>query len=103
MGENKLKDLMNMDLGQLKNKLLKKPINEKKKPAKKKKEINRKIVSFDIGSEFTKIVIGKYYNGKLEIEYMDIIETPEEVVLDGNLVNMPILTNFIKKHLSEKT
>lgn len=103
MGENKLKDLMNMDISQLKNKLLKKPINEKKKPAKKKKEVNRKVVSFDIGSEFTKIVIGKYYNGKLEIEYMDIIETPEEVVLDGNLVNMPILTNFIKKHLSEKS
>ena len=102
MGENKLKELMNMDLGQLKNKLLKKPISEKKKLVKKKKEVNRKVVSFDIGSEFTKIVIGKYYNGKLEIEYMDIIETPEEVVLDGNLVNMPILTNFLKKHLSEK-
>lgn len=102
LGESKLKELMNMDLGQLKNKLLKKPINEKKKPAKKKKEINRKVVSFDIGSEFTKIVIGKYFNGKLEIEYMDIMETPEEAVLDGNLINMPILTNFLQKEISKR-
>lgn len=102
MGENKIKELMNMDLGQLKNKLLKKPVGAKKKPVKKKKEINRKVISFDIGSEFTKIVAGKYFNGKLEIEYMDIVETPEEAVLDGNLINMPILTNFLQKEITKR-
>ena len=42
--------------------LIKNKNKKNKSKPKKEKELKREIISFDIGSDYTKIVVGKYYN-----------------------------------------
>ncbi|GKU26423.1 hypothetical protein CFOLD11_32500 [Clostridium folliculivorans] len=97
MDFSKVKDLMNVDISDLKNKIRNKPIE--KKPVKK-KELNRKVVSFDFGSDTTKVVVGKYYKDQLEIERLITAKTPVDAVGDGNILNQDVMTVFLEQLLN---
>lgn len=94
-----LKKLMNTDLSELRNK-----INQKsnKKPQKRRREINKTFLSFDIGSEKIKIVVGKFYKGKFTIEKLITADTPEDSIQDGNIMNLPALEYFVMQKLSNE-
>lgn len=98
MDLSKMKNLMSMDIKDLKKAFSKNKIIKSKK----KKEANKKVLSFDIGSEKTKIVVGKYYKDKLEIDKLIIASTPESCVADGVINNLPILVNFIEQKLANE-
>ncbi len=92
-----LKELMSMDIKDLTKKKSKKI---KSKPQKE-KELKSEIISFDIGSDYTKIVVGKYYKGKLSIsDYLEF-ETPKDSVNDGLIINERILADKIQILLNE--
>ncbi|MHC1685749.1 MAG: type IV pilus assembly protein PilM [Clostridiaceae bacterium] len=92
---NKVKNLMKLDSRDMKKN---KPVDK----VIKKKEINRKVVSIDIGSEKTKIVIGKYFGGKLEVEKLIMANTPQNSIVDGNITNYPSIVNFIEQKLTNE-
>lgn len=98
---SKIKELMTMDLKDIK-KGKSKNISNKVKKEKKIKEVNRKVISFDIGSENIKVVVGKCYKGKLEIEKMFCASTPHDSIMDGNIVKIPSLVNFLEQKLKNE-
>jgi type IV pilus assembly protein PilM len=97
MNFSKVKDLMNIDISDIKNKITNKPI-ETKIP--KKKEFNKKVVSFDFGSDTTKVVVGKYSKGLLEIERLISAKTPVDAVGDGNILNQEMMSVFLEQLLT---
>ncbi|MBN1069124.1 pilus assembly protein PilM [Clostridium botulinum] len=96
---NKVKDFMNLDINDLKDKLIK--VNEKSKSIKVKKEKKRKVVAFDIGSTNIKIAEGTYYKGILSIENLIDIPTPTEAIIDGNIEKKELLVSILQKALNE--
>lgn len=97
-----LKELLTMDLSDLK-KIRSKGAestsvtNSKSKNIKKK--MPKKVVAFDIGSNTTKIVVGKYEKEKVVIENMLDIPTPEETMADGKIINEKVLADVIQYSL----
>lgn len=97
-----LKELLTMDLSDLK-KIKSKGAestsvtNSKSKNIKKK--MPKKVVAFDIGSNTTKIVVGKYEKEKVIIENMLDIPTPEETMADGKIINEKVLADVIQYSL----
>ncbi|WP_315078215.1 pilus assembly protein PilM [uncultured Clostridium sp.] len=96
---SKVKDFMNLDINDLKDKLIK--VNEKSKSIKVKREKKRKVVAFDIGSTNIKIAEGTYYKGILSIEKLIDISTPAEAIVDGNIEKKELLVSILKKALNE--
>ncbi|WP_252242295.1 pilus assembly protein PilM [Clostridium sp. ZBS18] len=96
---NKVKDFMNLDINDLKDKLIK--VNEKSKSIKVKREKKRKVVAFDIGSTNIKIAEGTYYKGILSIENLIDIPTPTEAIIDGNIEKKELLVSILQKALNE--
>ena len=92
-----LKELMSMDIKDL----IKNKNKKNKSKPKKEKELKREIISFDIGSDYTKIVVGKYYKGKLSISNYLEFETPKDSVNDGLIINEKILADKIQILLNE--
>ncbi|MDD7795766.1 type IV pilus assembly protein PilM [Clostridium sp. 'White wine YQ'] len=94
-----IKKLMNTDLSSLRNK-----INQQsnKKSQKKRREVNKTFLSFDLGSEKIKIAVGKFYKGKFTIEKLITADTPEDSIQDGNIMNLPALEYFIMQKLSNE-
>lgn len=92
-----LKELMSMDIKDLTKKKRKKAKSKQQKE----KEIKNEVVSFDIGSEYTKLVVGKYYKGKLIINKYLEFETPKDCVKDGLIINEKILADKIQILLNE--
>lgn len=90
-----------MDLKDLR-KIKSNSTNVKVRKVKNKKEVNRKVISFDIGSENTKIVVGRHYKGKIEIEKMFCVSTPHDSIMDGNIVNLPSVVNFVEQKLKNE-
>lgn len=76
------KDLANIDIGTLKNKLSKnlKKANKISAPQKK-----RKVVAFDMGSSMIKIVEGMYYKDELTIDKYITLKTPKDAIIDGEI------------------
>lgn len=96
------KELMNMDIGSLSAKFLKKfsKINKMSTPEKK-----RKVVAFDMGSSMIKIVVGMYYKNDLTIDKYIKIPTPKNAIIDGEIkkeeelyikLNQVLMENNIK-------
>ena len=98
---NKIKELMNLDIKDIKAKLLKN--NNKNKKYFKKSEKKRKVVAFDIGNKTTKIVEGIYYKENLTINKFIEIATPKGAILDGAIVNQEALISKLKQVLSENS
>lgn len=96
---NKVRDLMNIDIKDLKVKIIK--IKENNKYFKIKKEKKKKVVAFDIGSTNTKIAEGTYYNGILSIEKLIDIPTPAKAIIDGNIEKKELLVSILKKALND--
>ncbi|MBN1046729.1 pilus assembly protein PilM [Clostridium botulinum] len=96
---SKVKDFMNLDINDLKDKLIK--VNEKSKSIKVKREKKRKVVAFDIGSTNIKIAEGTYYKGILSIENLIDIPTPAEAIIDGNIEKKELLVSILQKALNE--
>nr|WP_286674127.1 pilus assembly protein PilM [Clostridium sp. ZBS13] len=90
---------MNLDINDLKDKLIK--VNEKSKSIKVKREKKRKVVAFDIGSTNIKIAEGTYYKGILSIENLIDIPTPTEAIIDGNIEKKELLVSILQKALNE--
>ncbi|KXZ40346.1 type IV pilus assembly protein PilM [Alkalithermobacter thermoalcaliphilus JW-YL-7 = DSM 7308] len=61
--------------------------------------INDFILSIDIGSKNTKLVLGKKYGKKLTIKKCINIKTPENTFEDGNILDIKLITENIKKVL----
>lgn len=96
----KMKELMKVDLKSLKKG---KSNNERKSNIEKRvKESNKKVIAFDIGSKKTKIVVGKYNKGNLEVERLISASTPHECIKQGVITNLPTLANFIEQKLSNE-
>ncbi|WP_051560473.1 pilus assembly protein PilM [Clostridium beijerinckii] len=76
------KDLANIDIGTLKNKLSKnlKKANKISAPQKK-----RKVVAFDMGSSMIKIVEGMYYKDELTVDKYITLKTPKDAIIDGEI------------------
>ncbi|MVX62573.1 type IV pilus assembly protein PilM [Clostridium chromiireducens] len=76
------KELMNMDLENVKTKFSKKlsKMNKISTPEKK-----RKVVAFDMGSSTIKIVVGTYYKNDLSIDKYITIKTPKDAIIDGEI------------------
>ena len=84
MKNNKLlniKDILNMDIKDLKEKLPKRKIEFNKIIPEKKK----KVVAFDLGSSTIKIVEGTYYKNELTIDKYIKIPSPKDAVIDGEI------------------
>ncbi|NFR86569.1 MULTISPECIES: pilus assembly protein PilM [unclassified Clostridium] len=96
---NKVKDFMNLDINDLKDKLIK--VNEKSKSIKVKREKKRNVVAFDIGSTNIKIAEGTYCKGILSIENLIDIPTPAEAIIDGNIEKKELLVSILQKALNE--
>lgn len=99
---NKIKELMNLDMKDIKAKFLK-DSNKNKKKYFKKSEKKRKVVAFDIGNKTTKIVEGIYYKENLTINKFIEVATPKGVILDGAIVNQEALISKLKQVLSENS
>jgi type IV pilus assembly protein PilM len=99
---NKIKELMNLDIKDIKAKLLKNN-NKNKKQYFKKSEKKRKVVAFDIGNKTTKIVEGIYYKENLTINKFIEVATPKGAILDGAIVNQEALISKLKQVLSENS
>lgn len=76
-----IKDIINMDLKDLRDKLPKKSIKLNKLTPEKKK----KVIAFDMGNFITKIVVGTYYKNDLTIDKFITMETPKNVIIDGEI------------------
>ena len=101
---SKLKNLANMDLKDLTAKM---KSNDNKSESKLKKLLNTKIekprnvVSFDIGTNSTKIVCGKHFKGRVTINKCINIKTPEGSVADGKIINKEVLCDVLKFTLDQ--
>lgn len=97
-----LKELLTMDLSDLK-KMKSKGAEStsvtSSKSKNSKKKMPKKVVAFDIGSNTTKIVVGKYEKEKVIIENMLDIPTPEETIADGKIINEKVLADVIQYSL----
>lgn len=87
MGKKRVntKSLINMDIKDLNQKVLKEFNKAKKFLQIKKIEKKRKVVAFDIGSSMTKIVEGTYYKENLTIDKYIKLPTPKEAIVDGEI------------------
>lgn len=105
---SKLKDLGSMDLEDIW-KSLKSKIQLKKTSIDNKSnklvftrfKRRKRIVSFDIGTSYIKIVEGKYYKEKFNIFQCIDILTPEGVIADGRIINLNSLIDIIQFNLNE--
>lgn len=60
---------------------------------------SKKFISLDIGSQNTKIVIGKYQKNKIYIDQAIMVDTPLHCIEDGNIVDKLRLSQEIKNTL----
>lgn len=97
---NKIKELMNLDIKDIKAKFTK---TNKNKEYFKKSEKKKKVVAFDIGNTTIKIVEGIYYKENLLINKLLETPTPNGAVLDGMIVNKDVLISKLRKTLSENS
>lgn len=101
---NSLKEIMTMDLKDLK-KLKLNSDNKSKNQSIFTKDINikkpKKVVAFDIGYKNINIAVGKNEKNKLIIDRLLTIPTPENIVNDGNIIDRDILKEVIKYSLNE--
>jgi len=101
---SKLKNLASMDLKDLTTKM--KSSNNKsesklKKLLNTKIEKSRNVISFDIGTNSTKIVVGKHFKDKVTINKCINIKTPEGSVADGKIINKEELCDILKFTLNQ--
>lgn len=93
-----LKKLLNTDISQL-------SLNKKAKPQSKEKPlkplINKKVVSFDIGTLNTKVVVGKYTSNGLTIEKAFRFKTVMSSVYDTVMQNSTVFSIEIERKLRE--
>ncbi|MDT8715483.1 pilus assembly protein PilM [Clostridium sp. 19966] len=93
-----LKKILNTDISQLS---LKKKNKEEKKEKPLKPLINKKVVSLDIGSQNTKIVVGKCTSNGITIEKAFTIKTLLNSVYDTVMQNSTVFSIEIEKRLKE--
>ncbi len=102
--ENKeKKSILQMDVSDI-IKALKKKNSEKKndkKGSKKKAKsvICKKAISIDIGSENTKIIVGKYHKNKVIIDKAFSFKTPKDSIDDGHIKDIDSLARAINDAL----
>ena len=96
---SKFKELMNIDIKDLKEKLIK----NNKKIYFKKIEKKKKVVAFDIGHTTIKIVEGIYYKGDLSVSKLLEVPTPKDAISDGAIVNKEALVYILQKTLAENS
>lgn len=95
--ESKIKQLMSMDVKDLKKILKKKSqlINKEEK------ENKNKVISFDIDEDYIRIVVGKYYKKELTIYKGVEIKTPQGCFEDGKILNQELLAKTLREAMSE--
>ncbi len=95
---NKLKNILNADI-----KSLGKKSKNRRKDSMLFKNITlpQKLVSLDIGSSSIKIVVGKKVKESIHICNAFSIETPKEIIADGNIINSLELSRIIEKALKD--
>ena len=103
-GENKeKKSILQMDVSDIIKALKKKNSGKKndKKGTKKKAKIVicKKAISIDIGSENTKIVVGRYHKNKVSIDKAFSFKTPEGSIEDGHIEDIDSLATAINDAL----
>ncbi|MGG5462963.1 pilus assembly protein PilM [Clostridium sp. B9] len=97
------KSILQMDVGDIFKAFKKKKQNkkdEKKESHKVKKVISKKAVSIDIGSENTKVVVGRYYKNKVTIEKAFEFKTPIGIIDDGHIKNIDELGMTLNDNLA---
>lgn len=94
INKERLEKLMSLDIKDIE-KIFKN--SSFKKKVKKAKVFNKKAISIDIGSEVIKLVVGKNQRGKIIVDKLITIPTPEGAVIDGAISN--VLT--LKKAISD--
>lgn len=92
-----LNKLMKMDIKDLGKLIPKKTINLKKYTPEKK----RKVVAFDMGSSFIKIVEGMYYKDQVTIDKFIKMKTPAGAIVDGEIKQLDKLVLKISEVLKE--
>lgn len=101
---SKLKNLGTMDIKDVKN-LFSKDNKEKtistSKKTKKRVEKSTSVIAFDIGTNSIKMVEGKYYKGKLAINKLIEVPTPEGTVSDGQIINKDAIKDELGFALKE--
>lgn len=100
-----LKELLTMDLKDLKKVKSKSvgsaSVSSSKSKKEKKKKTPKRVIAFDIGSNTIKIVVGRHEREKVVIENMLDIPTPAETVADGKILNDKVLTDIIQYTLND--
>ncbi|MBS4536187.1 type IV pilus assembly protein PilM [Clostridium sp. D2Q-14] len=61
--------------------------------------VNKKIISLDIGNEKIKIVKGRNCKNNIFIENAISIDTPKNSIIDGNIINIDLLSSYMKENL----
>ncbi|KEH98649.1 type IV pilus assembly protein PilM [Clostridium massiliodielmoense] len=61
----------------------------------------RKVISFDIGNRNIKLVEGKCEGDKVIVTNMDSIETPRNAINDGNIIDVNLIAESIRKLLDK--
>lgn len=89
-----LKDLLKMDLKDLKLALSKDGKNKNGKKSSKKK-LPKKLLALDIGNNTIKFIVGKYEKDKIIIEEIRDAETPIKAVDDGKILDSENLEDII--------
>lgn len=101
---SKLKDIGSMDIKDIKSLFSKEAGLKDKASTKKvkaKAEKSRNIIAFDIGTSSIKMVEGKFYKGKLSINKLIEVPTPEGAIADGQILNALTLKDEIAFALKE--
>lgn len=97
---DKIKEIMNLDVKDLKKAYLYLKKNNKVLKVKEKK---KKVVVFDIGSKNIKIAQGMYYKNNLTIDKFIKTETPHGVIKDGEVIESGLLVDKLKVILNENS
>ncbi len=61
---------------------------------------NKMLVSFDVGSKTTKMVVGKIKDGKLYIDIIDGLINPKSCVADGKIIDQHGIFSTVKELIS---
>jgi type IV pilus assembly protein PilM len=92
-----IKDLLNTDIKSLgKNKAHKKKVSKFSK----KRSISKKLISFDIGSQSIKVVVGEKNKDKLIVYKAFSIPILEGAMVDGRIINALEVSRVIKENIA---
>lgn len=103
IGNNEKKSILKMDISDIIKAFKKKDSGKKNDKKGKKKKVklvvSKKAISIDIGSENTKVVLGRYHRNKVSIDKAFEFKTPKGSIEDGHIKNIDNLAMAINEAL----